>query len=292
MKIVHSFWSKPTLGSFLDIEKNDGGFRHAKYHWMSWALSCLTFKELYEEIELVTDEKGKHILIDKLKLPYTKVHVELDGLNHYPEQLWAIGKLYAYRLQDKPFLHVDGDVYCWNRFGRELEMADLAGQNIETDENYYHQSMQYLKDNDFQILDEFKADFSLRKEFGATNAGIIGGNNLDFFKEYVDRAFYFIDQNLDKVNKGTIGTYFAIIYEQYLFSVMARKKGIKIKHFIKKNEQEIMRPADFMNRFFSKKFVHLIAQAKSVMECCRELELHLLCDYPEWHGRISSMFND
>ena len=129
-------------------------------------------------------------------------------------------------------------------------------------------------------------------KFCATNAGIIGGNNLDFFQEYVDRAFYFINQNLNKINEGTNGTFYAIIYLQYLFSVLARKKGIEIEHLIKINDKELIRPNDFMNSFCSKKFVHLIGKSKLIMECCREVELHLLSDYPEWHERISSIFND
>lgn len=289
MKIVHSFWSKPTFGSSSEMEKNDGGFRHFKYHWMSWALSCLTFKELYGEIELVTDKKGKHILIDKLKLPYTSVRVELDVLNHYPNQLWAIGKLYAYQLQDKPFVHVDGDVYCWDRLGKDIENAELIGQHLDIDESHYHHSLNHLKGIDFYMPRELEMDFSTNKRFDATNAGILGGNNLDFFQEFVERAFYFINQNLSKVSKINTGGSFAILYEQYLFSVMARNKGLEIKHLLKENEDEIIHLSDFMNRFYPKKFVHLLGESKLVMECCRELELNLSSDYPEWYDRINSL---
>jgi hypothetical protein len=259
---------------------------------MSWALSCLTFKELYQEIELVTDEKGKQILIDTLQLPYTSVRVELDTLNKYPKQLWAIGKLYAYQLQDQPFIHVDGDVYSWNKFGNNIETADLVGQHLDVEEGHYHFSMQHLSAMDFHILEELKSDFTLRRRFDATNAGMIGGNAVDFFKEYVDRSFYFINKNLDKVNQKTIGSSYAMIYEQYLFSVLARNKGMHVQHFINEKEEGILHLSDFMNRFCAKKYVHLLSTAKMTLECCRELELQLQCDYPEYHERICSLFND
>lgn len=74
---------------------------------MSWALSCLKFKEIYNEIELVTDINGKHLLYDILELPYTNVVTKLDDLNDYNHNLWALGKLYAYKLQQEPFIHVE-----------------------------------------------------------------------------------------------------------------------------------------------------------------------------------------
>jgi|TARA_E500000318_G_scaffold111365_1_gene129708 hypothetical protein len=259
---------------------------------MSWVLSCLTFRELYDEVELVTDRKGKQLLVDKLKLPYTKVTVVLDRLNHYPKQLWAVGKLYAYQIQEKPFIHVDGDVFVWERFGKELEDAELIGQHLDLEEGHYHYSIQHLEKNKFNLPKEFKNDFDSRRRFDSSNAGIIGGNNIDFFKEYVDRAFHFIDTNVDKINKNVNGSSFAIIYEQYLFSVLARNKGIEIKHFITDKDENIKHISDFFNRFGAKKFVHLLSNAKSMMECYSELELQLLCDYPDYHKRISSFYDN
>lgn len=259
---------------------------------MSWALSCLSFREKYDQVELVTDRRGKHLLVDTLKLPYTKITVELDGLNHYPEQLWAIGKLYAYQIQDAPFIHVDGDVYVWGRFGQDIENAELIGQHLDIEEGHYYHSLQHLERNNIQLLEEFKNDFSSRKRFDSSNAGIIGGNNIDFFKDYVDRAFHFINSNLDRINKNVNGSSFAMIYEQYLFSVMARNTGIDIKHLIQEKEENIMHLSDFFNRFGPIKFVHLLSRAKSMMECYGELELQLLCDYPDYYNRICSLFND
>ena len=35
---------------------------------MSWALSCLSLREHYDEVALYTDSEGKRILIDELHL--------------------------------------------------------------------------------------------------------------------------------------------------------------------------------------------------------------------------------
>ena len=42
---------------------------------MSWVLSCLSLRNYYDDVELYTDKLGYELLIEKLRLPYTYVHV-------------------------------------------------------------------------------------------------------------------------------------------------------------------------------------------------------------------------
>ncbi len=290
MKIVHSFWSRPALASSDVVGRANGGWRYNKYQFMSWALSCLSFKKQYGKIELVTDLEGQKVLIDQLNLPYTSVRLDLEQLNSYPKELWAIGKLYAYSIQDEPFLHVDGDVYIWEKFSAALEKAQLIGQHVDTDEGHYDFGIQQLVRRNIAIPFEMKRDFATHKKFKATNAGILGGTNLDFFKEYVDRAFWFINKNLKKVDSDMIGSSYALIYEQYLFSVMARQQGLIVKHYIDDEREELLGLSNFRKRYGSKKYVHLLGEAKFAFESCRELELNLLLDFPEYHERIIKIF--
>lgn len=290
MKIVHSFWSKPALASNHRVGRSHGGWRHNKYQLMSWALSCLSFKKQYDKVELVTDAAGQKLLIDQLNLPYTHVRLDLEQLKNYPKELWAIGKLYAYALQEDPFLHVDGDVYIWERFNKTLEEAQLIGQHVDMDEGHYNFGIQQLVQYNITIPYEMKRDFAVHKKFMATNAGILGGTHLDFFKEYVDRAFWFIDQNLAKVDSDMIGSSYALIYEQYLFSVMARQQGLIVEHYIDDESEELVGLSNFEKRYGSKKYVHLLAKTKFTFESCRELELNLLLDFPEYHERIIKIF--
>ena len=132
MKIIHSYWSKPALYTGKGVkEKTFGGWPSKKYEYMSWALSCLSFKKFYPNIELITDAYGKKTLVDELQLPYTSVKIELDVLNKYPTQLWALGKLHAYSLQEEPFIHVDNDIFIWRKFDDEIENAHLIAQHVD-----------------------------------------------------------------------------------------------------------------------------------------------------------------
>ncbi|MAU14197.1 MAG: hypothetical protein CMH46_01490 [Muricauda sp.] len=293
MKIVHSYWSKPSiLYNKSSNEKAFGGWRDKKYEYMSWALSCLTLKKFYPNIELVTDIAGKNLLIDKLQLPYKTVRIDLDCLNKYPEQLWAIGKLYTYSIQNEPFIHVDNDVFIWERFSNAVENAPLVAQHIDDDERDYNFAFNYLKKNNIKIPTFLEDDLKKYHRFNSSNAGIIGGNDFAFFKEYTKEAFGFIDSQLDKINQSIKGSLYAIIYEQYLYSVMARKKGIRIQHVFEEEEKKSMDLVNFMNKYRKKKYVHLYAFSKYFPEYCRELEHQLLLEYPEFHSIIMSIIKN
>jgi len=285
VRILHSFWSKPFY-SERKKEKTYGGWRHRKYHFFSWALSCLTIKKIYGEIHLITDKKGRELLINGLQLPYSSVSTKLESLNHYPETLWAVGKLHTYSLQKEPFLHVDGDVYLWKRFNKRLINAELVGQHIDKEEGHYHFGIAQLKRKKIALLPEMKIDFEQHKKFLATNAGIIGGKNVDFFKAYSERAFWFIDQNLKSIKSDFIGANYAIIYEQYLFSVMARAKNIRIEHYFDTNRYDIKKVSRFMEKYNEKRFVHILGDNKSNFDSCRELEMQLILEFPEYYRRI------
>jgi hypothetical protein len=287
MKIVHSYWSKPGLANKNAIDKNHGGWLHKKYYYFSWALSCLKFKEIYGNIELVTDKPGYALLVEKLKLPYTSIKVELDILNDYHEKLWAIGKLHAYRIQEEPFLHVDGDVFIWDRFGKSIETASLAAQHREADYAHYKDAYNDLNSYFNYIPEIITDDYQKYGKIDASNAGVFGGSDLDFFQEYVKEAFDFIQRNKTSLeNEKVFGSRFAIMYEQYLFSCMARKKQLKINYLFPDNSIDYKQLSDFKNKYTSTKYTHIIDVRKKLNSYCFELENVLRAEYPGYYYKI------
>ena len=120
MRAVQTLWTKND-----DLLKNGFGWIHPQYHLMSWALSSLTLREHYDDIVLYTDSKGYAVFHDQLRLPYKEIVVQYDDLNCHRD-LWAYPKLLTYSIQDKPFIHVDGDVLAVNLADMDRE---LPGQN-------------------------------------------------------------------------------------------------------------------------------------------------------------------
>lgn len=80
---------------------------------MGWTLSSLTLRKYYEYVELYTDTHGFDVLIKQLQLPYSKAKVVFDDRTRYPKGLWALPKIKTYSLQEKPFIHVDGNIFIW-----------------------------------------------------------------------------------------------------------------------------------------------------------------------------------
>jgi len=60
---------------------------------------------------LVTDTEGARLLVDKLGLRFTTVMTTLTALDDADPEWWVLGKLWAYRAQTEPFVHLDNDVF-------------------------------------------------------------------------------------------------------------------------------------------------------------------------------------
>lgn len=141
MRFIQSFWScnQSNLMYF------PAGWVSPEYNLMSWALSCLQLRKYYKEVTLYADSTAANMLIDTLALPYTNVVCDLDKLNNYNTQLWALPKLHAYANQESPFLHVDGDVFIWERFDEKLLCGSLIAQNEEAATDYYERILESLE---------------------------------------------------------------------------------------------------------------------------------------------------
>ncbi|TSE07184.1 DUF6734 family protein [Aquimarina algiphila] len=288
MKILHSFWSKPYF--FNKNYKNIGGWRQNRFFYMSWALSCLTLNKIYGNISLVTDRQGYDILIKNLDLPYSNITIELDNLNKYPANLWALGKIAAYSLQRDAFIHVDGDVYIWDRFGSRIENATLIAQSKDIDEGHYEYAIKEIHKNNYILPKLITNRLSSESKIVAANAGIFGGNDLDFFDEYCEHAFKLIEANQKIKNSDLNGTSYALIYEQYLFSCMAHKKGIKIEYLVSDTPNHtnyVKDISNFSNKYESSlKYVHLLSTKKRYMDSCYELQNQLELEFPEYMDKI------
>ncbi len=291
MKIIQSYWTLPSLSTDLDISgRSKGGFLDMRFNYMSWALSCLSLKKFYKNVELITDKQGADLLIDTLKLPYTHVSVALDALNDYHPKLWAIGKLKAYQLQNDPFLHVDGDVFIWKPFDKAFLSNQLIVQNIEKSYDYYSNILDSLTLEFDYIPKVVKENYSVLKDLTSVNAGIIGGNDIAFFKSYTTKAFDFVDKNIDKLENVNTGL-FNCVYEQYLFYCLAKEKNIDISPFLQlKPQEEFSELMSFNLVPFEKAYIHLIGFAKNNIYACEQVEMRLKYEFPQYYALIANLF--
>ena len=285
MKIVQSFWS----GNQTDFTNNYGWYSY-KHNWLSWILSCHQLVKYHKEVELYTDCFGYEILITKLQLPYTKVHVVLDELNHYNKNLWAIAKIRTLKLQTEPFLHVDGDVFVWESLINKFKNSNLVTQNLEVTTDYYRERWGVIFPQLSFLPNEMK-DYHENKNNLACNMGIIGGTNLDFFKEYTQKSVEFVDKNnidfdgLDALN-------FNIFFEQVLFKELANVTNQNIDYLF----SEVSLDNDYkgfgdFDKVPFKTYLHLLGVYKRNSTVCKAMEVYVMKYYPEQYSILTKLIN-
>lgn len=286
MTFLHSFWTNTT--DILDLK---AGFPHAKFHLMSWVLSSMQLRKFYPHLSLYTDNFGKELLVDRLHLPYTAVHLDLEGLDFgLPKSLWTPKKMYAYAQQKEPFLHIDGDVFIWKPLEESLLSAPLVVQNLGCNMGFYKEVLQTVL-ADFSYIPDY-IDKTLDTDIIAANAGVIGGNDFLFFREYVQEAYNFLDRNkahLGKVNPD----YFSTFTEQYLFHAFARYRGLEVAQVVKENVNptyfpELFRFTDLPNRCA---YIHLM-NGKAFTTFCEDLAQRLCIEYPEMYQKVLDTVKD
>jgi hypothetical protein len=284
MKIIQSFWSNIAYERQIH---NAAGWLSAEYHWMSWALSVLTLRKHYGQVEIFTDSRGKEVLIDTLALPYSHCSIALDRLQGYPEDMWALGKIFTYSLQNKPFMHVDGDIYLWEALGSRFEEAALIAQNPEVDFQYYYQTLSEMQQHFAYIPDCMRRQMN-EIPVHSCNTGLIGGTRMDIFKKYAELSFELIHKNqeaLSKINRRT----FNIGFEQFLYYCLAKEHGVPVTYLIEREEDfdpTYRGFARFESVPYQTKFIHALGDFKRQPETCRHLARRLRQDYPEYYYRI------
>jgi|WetSurMetagenome_2_1015567.scaffolds.fasta_scaffold254899_1 hypothetical protein len=294
MKIVQTLWTKPVFAdSSGSGHRFNGGWLSRKYYYISWALSCLRFLEYYDNVELVTDSRGKSILVDSIKLPYTNVKVELDCLNHYPDSLWTLPKIFTYQIQKEPFIHADGDIFIWEKLIDDIENAPLCSQQLVTDHKPQYTTMDEIINYLDFIPDCIRKDFVKSKMLSISNAGILGGTNLEFFAEFCDLSFEFVNKNLSHLDKIKSGN-FGMIFEEYLFYCLAKEKGCEITYLTEPDTDDFkgIKLVDFESVPKVTKYIHPVGNFKKYPHIADLMADTLLLNYPDYYFRIMDLLND
>ncbi|TRX41434.1 DUF6734 family protein [Flavobacterium restrictum] len=286
MKIIQSFWS----GNQTDFTNNYGWYNY-KYNWLSWILSCHQLVKHHKEVELYTDRFGYDILITKLQLPYTKVHVVLDDLNRYHKDLWAMAKIKTFQMQDEPFLHVDGDVFVWESLTDKFKNANLVTQNLEITTDYYGRMWNDISPN-LKYMPSEMANYHNKLSNFACNMGIIGGTDINFFKEYTKASIAFVDNNIDSWSSIN-GFNFNIFFEQVLFYEFTKSKNKKVDFLL----EEVSEDNDYkgfgdFQKVPHKTYLHLLGVFKRNASVCKAMEVYIMKYYSESYSKITTLINE
>ncbi len=188
MKAVWSFWSRPYQG------QKGRTWREPRHHLLAWGLSLRLAREHYPETMLVTDTPGKALLVDRLGLEFREVSTELDRLRTVDPGWWALGKLVAYSLQDRPFVHLDTDVFLWRPLPAALRSAPVFAQCPERHPLGQgrcdpSQIEQLFQRHGLSLPAEWEwASSRDTSTFREESCGIMGGNRVDFLRYFAETS--------------------------------------------------------------------------------------------------------
>jgi len=287
MKIIQTSWSCTQD----DLLKFNAGWYAPEYNLMGWTLSCLQLKKYYKDVSLYADNVSARMLIDTLQLPYTELVCDLDKLNNIHPKLWALPKIDTYSRQDCPFLHVDGDVFIWKSFDNQLLSSGLITQNLEVSTEYYENNFQKLE----KTLTYFPPEIiEARKKYSpiyAYNAGIFGGHDIPFFKDYTGKSLEFIKKNEAHLPNIDVNV-FNIFFEQYLFYALVKKQQKNVSVMLDDviGDNQYTGFGEFCEVPHNKQYLHLLGTFKRDQVSCEQMADRLKLDYPEYYYRIISLF--
>lgn len=289
-RAVWSYWDKPFRHHHNSVWWSE------RHHLLAWILSLETARRHYPETVLHTDREGHRLLVDGLGLGFTEVHTDLDQLDGADPDWWVLGKLYTYRAQERPFIHIDTDVFLWQPIDPAVSSAPVFGQNPEWfnfDGGSWYQPKYYdqcLRQQGGWMPEAWRW-YVDRRGGEAVCCGILGGQSPEFIRDYADQAIRFIshpdNQPIWAGMEHKIGD--NILFEQYFLSACiafhtqqanTRFQGITTGYVFE--SPEVAYQGDKAREIG---YTHLIGGAKRNEEYARRLEARVARDYPNAYRR-------
>jgi len=279
-----------------DPFKDSFGWAAPEFHLMGWALSCLQLHKLYGNISLFANSPATHLLIDTLQLPYSRVNLSHDKFDPIHPDLWTLTKIHTHLQQEQPFLHIDGDIFLFELFDPDLLKGEVIAQNVELATDYYYIPSQKELMQHFTFFPPcVKKDLESGTPVYAANTGIVGGNNISFLNEYATVAFEYVQKNADKFQYVNMKR-FNVFYEQHLYYVLAKEKGIQvdflIKDIVEDSGHDYVCLGDFHDVPFNRSYLHLLGNLKKDEFTCMQMAAKLRELYPDYYERIIALFRD
>ncbi len=289
MRVVWSFWTKPFKAHRRSIWISE------KQHLLAWLLSVETAKKHYPKTSLFTDDEGAQMLAEGLGLEFEHVSTELNALNGHDPGWWALGKIYTYRAQTEPFVHIDNDVFLWKALPGSVAAAPLFAQNPE---HFVVGASYYQPEKAEVALTEVKGWapeewhwYTSRRGSQAVCCGLIGANHVDFINYFAEQAIKLVEHPQNQLAWSSSGNKmeYMLLIEQYLLAACLEFhrgrpgspfKDIDIRYLFDSS-------ASAFNPTHAAKagFTHLIANAKQNKALAARLELRVKRDYPALYER-------
>lgn len=276
MRAVWSFWTKPFAAHHAQA------WLTGTHHLLAWVLSVGAAARHYPSTALVTDDEGARLLVDGLGLEFTSVSTGLNALDADDPAWWVLGKLWTYRAQREPFVHIDSDVFLWKPLPPRLSAAPVLAQNPErfpsTGDSWYRPAPcdAALRAAGGWLPEEWTW-YTSRRISRAVCCGILGGNDTAFLSDYADRAMRMVrdprNRRAWRALGGVVGD--NILVEQYFLAACLEYRGVEIACLFPSADAAFDEAAASQAGY-----THLIGAAKTNPALLARLERRVRREYP------------
>jgi hypothetical protein len=303
MKIIQLFWSKPAF-DLMSVRYN-GGWLERKYYFMSLCFSCLLLKRQYHEVELITDEYGKQLLIDELHLPYTSVKIELNKFDDCHRDLGIIVKLSCFEKQQLPFLYVEGDLFLCDRFDERKVSAPLIVKNeVDFETPVLYEFLHYIQKN---MSSGSKGAVALNNDVEESDKGydlsVFGGCDTTFISAFARESLSFLNRNIEFLNDNidfeirdnsmffdTTHSFDQVnsMIESYFLTAYARRYGKRAECVTEPPDPGEANDNQLLKMRPRSGYIHIVHENKRKLEICNQLEYQLREQFADQYYAILS----
>lgn len=261
---------------------NKSGFLSFQDMVASTVLAIMTAKKNFEKVELVTNDFGKKVFIDWLRLPieYNLLLNQMKTVNPY---FWAYGKILATSSQNEPFVHIDNDAYLFSGLPERMKKAELVFQSKEIFNQSGYGWYDVLRPCYKEAIVKPKEIVELNDY--AYNCGICGGNNTEIFKlhQKCSSEYIFASENQDLFFKKykDIAIHQNLFHEQYFLASLIKKQRLRTKTELFADDIK-----DINKNGVS--YCHLWGLSKTHQKNIDKMYARLHKDFPDYFNKIKN----
>lgn len=277
---VQTFWLKEGDESWQ--------FWGSKQNLMvSCSLSYFLLKKHFNKVNLVCNELGRSFMTEELGLKFDQIDIiplEQSELNEF---VWSIYKLYTYSIQNEPFVHIDTDFFMFEKPPKEYLESDIFAQNLEINHPVYHTVRASAIDLGLKLPEYIMAS---QKPAVALNVGIIGGQNLQFFKDFYLLAKSLLEENSHLLENHAEKLFFFYLFlEQHVLFEAIKNKELDIRTLIKPSFKAAYdHITSFKSGEIKRPYVHLLGNFKQNIETIATMHKELQDLWPKQYEYILS----
>lgn len=278
MHAVWSLWSKP-------MRSGHERWKSRRHHLLSWVTSFNAARQHYPDTSLVTDNEGAELLVVRLGLPFGEIYTTLNELGGEHPRLWALGKLLAYSIQERPFVHLDSDVYLWQRLPSRLEESRVFAQNEERNSHMWCYAPERIEQSIGHVPMPWRRFRERGKLDWAPCCGILGGTDTKLLREYAESALEWVRiAGSEEWARVEATTEPCVHLEQYYLAGFAEFHNARMSFLFEQSENPF--DVDVARR---RGFTHLMAGAKRSDRILARLEARVKRDWPEYYERVNAI---